>query len=302
MKYRQIIKQSLSITKKQKALWLYGLILAIFPSKGRNLNFRVPADNLSLDQFTPTAQQVVSTVTNFIASIPVSTWVLLGTTILITSLIFFLLRLFINQWALGSLIGGITLALDKTPPTVRSASVIGLKSAAPLMILKIIPWFIYWFIVILAFALAIPIFNNAPFLIKILVGIFLSIAAFTYFTAGLFFMITAMIISQRAIVIKGFRFIPAWKFAVKIVKTNWRVLLSQLLINLILKLALFMFWLTILGLLIFFGFFLYRQTIGFFIVFVTFSLLSFISLSIWLTSVVKVFFESIWTIIYHKIT
>ena len=309
--YKKILKQSFQLTATQKPLWLYGLIAAVF-SGSRGVNLQSLADlpqampstdtvNFGVDRYLALAETALVKIGESLARVPRPAWFVLGTTVFVTSTIYFLLHLFISQWALGALLSGINLKLNRGRPQIASASALGLKAAVPLMILQILPWFVYWSLALLVLVLAAPIFANAPESIKALVGLFLAAAALIYFTAGLILIVFTLILARRLIVQKSLRFTPAVKIAFKLARTHWRSLLKLGLINLGLTLLIGLAWATVLGLTAALGYAIYRYAQIFIVPFGLVFGPAFILLSFWLRAVTQVFLETNWTLLFNQL-
>jgi hypothetical protein len=311
MKLKTIYESALKLARTQKILWFYGLISAFFSfSFGLSNNFRlnlpsqVPSElNLpQLPDFYLQFKPVFDRTLELISRVPTSTWLLLASSLFITSTLFMILRLFISQWALGSLIAGISLSLSKKPLTIRSCSHLGLKAVLRLIILQILPWFIYWFIPGLFAFLAIPIFTNAPVLIKTFVGIFLALVAIIYFSVGLILVWLSLNLARRVVVFQPLSFSAAWQKAWRLSQKHWRPLLTLGLANLAIKLILVTALAALLAVLVSFGYHLYRfaglkLVLGFAPVLILF----FSLVGLFFSGLLKVFFESSWTIIYRKL-
>ena len=257
--------------------------------------------NFGVDRYLALAETALVKIGESLARVPRPAWFVLGTTVFVTSTIYFLLHLFISQWALGALLSGINLKLNRGRPQIASASALGLKAAVPLMILQILPWFVYWSLALLVLVLAAPIFANAPESIKALVGLFLAAAALIYFTAGLILIVFTLILARRLIVQKSLRFTPAVKIAFKLARTHWRSLLKLGLINLGLTLLIGLAWATVLGLTAALGYAIYRYAQIFIVPFVLVFGPAFILLSFWLRAVTQVFLETNWTLLFNQL-
>ncbi|MFN8472089.1 MAG: hypothetical protein U0822_07865 [Anaerolineae bacterium] len=111
MDFGALLTRSFEITWRHRALWLYGFLLALFGGAGSGLNFRLPGGlpgggSSSTPSTTPIPNvPEVGELGRAISSVPVGVWLTLGAGILCFVLIWIVVSLVIQNVSRGALIG-----------------------------------------------------------------------------------------------------------------------------------------------------------------------------------------------------
>jgi hypothetical protein len=120
MEYGKWIKQSARIARTQKWLWIPASLVASssfsnFQSTLRSAQKYIPKDKPAEEVVKQTSQVLGTTTSNIIqslASVPASVYLLLVFAILAVIIVTIVVRLIINAWAVGALLGGIQIAIS----------------------------------------------------------------------------------------------------------------------------------------------------------------------------------------------
>lgn len=151
MGLKKIYSKSLEVAFKHKALWVIGIVVAVFSGGGfsfqQNLNLR-DTGNLKTAFDSAKFEQLFEYFRNIISSIPIFIWLIFFLSLFLSLVIGFIFTLVVRNWALGSLIGGISEALEEKIVTLKTSSEHGIKSLKNLLWLNIIPWLLYLLILL----------------------------------------------------------------------------------------------------------------------------------------------------------
>lgn len=235
--FGNIISRSIEITKKNKWLWVYGLMLASvagnFGSGGggggsstkdsplKNLPKEIPSD---LPQKTSQVLgAATSTLRTWFENIPISTWILVGLMVLLVILLWIVISWIIRSWAAASLIYGIDLAENNNEVTLMSTSKKGMTKVKHLIFYSLISALITLATILTCIffvGIGYIIFNFAPLVQKIwlvlsLIVSFLSIIVLMV----IYSMIT--VYSERLIVLRNFSPWQAWRKGLSLSKNNF---------------------------------------------------------------------------------
>lgn len=143
--YSGILKKSWNTTFKNKWLWVYGLVLAIFAGgfgsggSSGNLGSAVNNDSFKnlpnaipsgapLRDTTQVLGKSINVLTDWISQIPALIWIVVGIGILIAILFRMIVTWVVTSWAKGALIGGLNDALDDKEVTLINTTRYGIAS------------------------------------------------------------------------------------------------------------------------------------------------------------------------------
>jgi len=222
--YGQILHKSWAITKKNKWLWVFGLILATFSSSGggsfnlgnsfnskdiSSSNFKISNRYLSADQYL----FMVNAIENWFLSIPISTWITLGISIFVLMLVGIVISTVISSWVQASLISGIATAHEDKPVTLTSASAVGFAKFGQLIIFGLIN-----FGLVIVATLALIVLGILAATISPIVAILIMVPGAIFFIAGVVLLAFISLYAQRLIVLKNLSPWAAWKKSLNLTK------------------------------------------------------------------------------------
>lgn len=142
----EVLSKSFKYTKDNKALWFYGVLLAIFSGGGGNFS------NYQVDEKDA----------NFFSNFGTITWVIFGVVILVFLILFIILGTIIANWSEGAIINGTEMLESGKPITRKEIGKIGKRTVWNLIILNaIIPMLIIIVLVILI-VLGVFLFSAIP--------------------------------------------------------------------------------------------------------------------------------------------
>ncbi len=209
----EIYKKAFEIVKKNKILWIFGLILAVFTGGGSNFNFRFSGD--LFDLINPSkhssSTSALSTINplfeyfkNLFLSIPIYHYAPLIIGIIIAIVLGIVYSVIVNSWARGAAIGAINDAYDQKQVTLREGSVHGLKNLKNMVWLSVVPYLLY--VIVLAISIVISILLIAVggeiIILRIIGGLLIAIVIFFAVVAGLGIS-ASQIWAQRVVILEG---------------------------------------------------------------------------------------------------
>ena len=242
--YSVFISKTIEVIKKNKWLFVYGFVLAIFSSGSSTSNFRLPnGDNLpNLKDSIPSdlpeeTSQVLGAYTSqlldWVGSVSLYTWVVLVLGIIFLVLFGVTIRVILTAWATGGLIGGLDLAFRGNLVTLKNSVNHALANIKGLVVFGFISLLIF-----LGLSLALVSFwGIIYFLIQnvealksfwVIVGSVVGIVAF-FLMFVFYLMIEAY--AQRLIVLKGYKPWLAWKKALSLSRSSFLPTLVMGIIN-----------------------------------------------------------------------
>lgn len=229
MDYSAILRRSWELTKKNKWLWIYGLVLAVFGGGGGSggggswsPDKNTPSIPSNLPKNLPEKTSKVlgdatSALQSWFSTVPIQTWILLGIGVLLLVLVGIIIGLVIQNWAKGGLIAGFDEADNEKIPTLRGTSQKGIASMKNLLLFSIISFFVA-FGLIIGFFLITAILVGGGYLlfgfskqiqtIWLILGI---IAAVLTFVVLVMLLVMIGIYADRLIVLENAAPWAAWK-------------------------------------------------------------------------------------------
>ncbi|OGC92987.1 hypothetical protein A3D85_03320 [Candidatus Amesbacteria bacterium RIFCSPHIGHO2_02_FULL_47_9] len=220
--YSRILKRSWQLSWKNKWLWVYGLILAIFGGSGgsgggagfSSSDFKELINSRPLPDTSEPASQVLGMATNAIAdwfkSVPLSIWLILAIGLILLLTIGFTVGLIIRAWAKAALISALHQADSDQSVNLVSTSPSGLTSLKSLIIYGILVSLIALAGVLVLLSLGSAALVLKDSLSQLVIAVFLVALVLSF----LFFMILlgfTNIYAERLIVLKNFSPWAAWK-------------------------------------------------------------------------------------------
>ena len=246
--FSKIVKRTYRLIKKNKWLFVYGLVLATVASGGNYSSFRLPSDSLKdLDNVPQNLPQETSKVlgvftsmfTEWVSTVTWQRWVFLAFVVLAVMLTSIVIRMVMTGWAKGALIGGFDRAYSDQPVDLKNTTKIGFSSAKNLIIFSVLAGLITFGIIVglillwLVILFVVGNFETLKLIWTIVGGI-----------AGIFTLIFSIIIltmvniyAERLIVLRGFKPMDAWKKALSISRSNFLMTFLMGLINSIMSTA-----------------------------------------------------------------
>lgn len=231
--YGKILKRSIELTRRSKWLWVYGLALAAFGSAGSggsggggssstpDIPKDVPQD--LPEKTTYVLGQATSLIKDWLTSVPLSLWILVGTGIFLLILIWIGISWVIQSWAKGALIAGIEDADHDQKVTLLSTSPKGIAKIKHLILLGLVS-----FGILVMIALVGTLGGLLLFLLQNLVGtvgmillfIWILVLAATFFIMLIYASILG-IYAERLIVLKNHTPWQAWKKGLKMARRHF---------------------------------------------------------------------------------
>lgn len=243
--YYKIIQRSFEIVKKNKALWVFGLVLATvtsggfsgggsYTSSGKTENLKKifeqkeklpkPVTEKLSQVLGLATQNSYQFLTDILSSIPLSFWLVLILSIILAILFSLILRIFLTNWAKGALFYLATDADKGEEVTLEKGSDYGRKHWLNLFIFDLILWASFFLIsfsilIILFLFLLIPVIG--PFIFVLLLVIF-----FFVFTASAIFLTVWSVLGELMIVLEDLTYKTALSFSLELTKkVFWQTLL-----------------------------------------------------------------------------
>ena len=251
----EILEKSWKITFKNKALWLFGLVLTgLGGSLGSGLRFgqnfssqdlkkiEVFTPNYLPDQYGQSWQQAQfvfqkagNLLQDFFKNIPSAVIFWLAAGITVSVLMAITVSLFLKAWSKTAIIYGVESTGQSKKFTIKQGSDKGIFHAKQMIKLSIFPWLIYLIVIIIFSAASAPIYASAPDFIKVLTTIFLSIAGFFYFALVSLALMFSQNLAERLVVFKNMSWLQAVLTGWQFVKSNIKDVLLLGFVNLILS-------------------------------------------------------------------
>lgn len=236
MDYSKIIKRSWYLTWKNKWLWVCGLVLSAFSSSmyrgggsgpSTSSPSSTPTPNFDPNDIKEKTSYVLGTTTNnitdWLASVPVSSWVLIGTLVLLLIILGIVCSLVLRSWAKGALILGFEDAEKEIEVNLKTISPYGLANIKNLILYGIIAGVMSFLIImalILVFGLIYLITSFMGNLGTVLLIIF-AIFAFIFLIYLLLIFSMIHVYAERLITIYSYTPWEAWKKGVALSRHNF---------------------------------------------------------------------------------
>ena len=251
--YGKIISRSWEITKKNKWLWIYGLILAAAGGGGNfsgggggGGNFQASPsgtlkDNLTAipSGFVDNATQVLGATTNALMewffSVSPLTWILVVIAVVFSVLFLVIIGVILQNWAKGALIAGLQMAANNETVTLLNTSPRGISSLKNLIIYSSIEFLVFLVLAILSLLLIGLFFllGTVSPVMAVVVTILGAIVGGLTLIVVLLLLAMVNIYAQRLIVIKGYSPWQAWKQALAMSKKSFLETIVMGIINLV---------------------------------------------------------------------
>ena len=238
----EIYQKAWEITKKHKALWVFGMALAAF-SGSNSFNFSRSFDSSNFKSLDKTeegtdgmldsavkgvqsirgaADTSFDSLKEIASQIPASTWIILSVCFTIAIIIGIIISLVAKNWAKGALIAGIDNAETKGRVWFTESSKLGLSKVKQLIkvelltfILVLIPIFPISILIVTSLVLKIEL--SQPFLIMLAVGAFI-LVALSLIAISMLSMSFPW--AQRLIALENFKAVEAVKQGYRIARKN----------------------------------------------------------------------------------
>lgn len=236
MDYSKIIKRSWYLTWKNKWLWVCGLVLSAFSGSmyrgggsgsGSSSPSTSPTPNFDPSDIKEKTSYVLGAATNnlsdWLASVPVSNWVLIGTLVLLLIILGIVCSLVLRSWAKGALILGFEDAEKEIEVSLKTISSYGLANIKSLILYGIISGVMSFLItvaLILVFGLVYfitTLLGNLGTVLLIILGIF----AFIFLIYLLLIFAMVNVYAERLITIHSFSPWEAWKKGIVLSRHNF---------------------------------------------------------------------------------
>ncbi|HLE49150.1 MAG TPA: hypothetical protein VI819_03945 [Patescibacteria group bacterium] len=238
--YSKYIKTSFEIVKKYKWLWILGFILSSSTGAGsyrianslsdsienpQNLEMENP---LKPDENLPDmANSVLGTFTgnlrDWAVSIPIGTWVLIALLTLLLIILGISVSLLITNWAKGSLIAGLDMALTKKEtPTLENTSPQGIKRLKNLIYFSLLLGLLsFGLVTVIPMVWAVIFYILKSFeILKTLWIIIGGISSVILFFAAIMLLTISRIYAERLIVLENYSPTKAWSTAIRMGKNS----------------------------------------------------------------------------------
>lgn len=237
--YGEMIKRSIEVVKKNKWLLVYGLVLSSVSGSGggggggNGTSFLSEIENLKEspqsipEDITNSTKQVLGSYTNTIIdwfnSVSPLVWIMLIFAITAAIIFAIIIGLIIRNWAKGSLISGVQLALQDQQVNLKNSSPRGLAKLKDLIKLSVITTIIPLLILataLISWIIAYFLFQYITFL-KILWIILGAIAAFLVFFLMIIAISMITVYAERLIMLYDHKPWSAFKEGFVISKQNF---------------------------------------------------------------------------------
>jgi hypothetical protein len=187
-----LYRQAWQIVKTHKILWIFGMVAAATSGgfRGNFSNFgNLNKQSTATSHTTPSVPAMADSfhaigqaVMQLFSHVPVWIYGLLIIEFIVTIIFGFVILYIYQQWALGSLLAGVQLAIEKKPVSIEESSTVALHRLPTLLWLGFVPGVC---LIIVFFVLGIPliaglILGNAA--IKIITGILLTLVILAWIT------------------------------------------------------------------------------------------------------------------------
>ncbi len=248
--YKNIIKRSWNLTKKNKWLWVYGLALAIFGGGGSSfrggsggrldgVKNKVPQDLPDKEQVLGAVSGSASQVKDWFFAKPVSLWVLLVLALIFIIVVFAVVFWVARSWAKAGLIYGMDRADKEEEVTLADTSPTAISYIKKLLLFAFFLGGSFLFFIIFFIAQKLPIFYL--FIIILVLAMI----------AVLVILALMGIYADRLIVLLNYEPWPAWKRSFTMVRQNFTSTIRMGCLNQLFGCAAGCLTLLLLGLLLF---------------------------------------------------
>lgn len=238
MDFGKIIRRSWQIVKHHKILWILGMLLGGMgiggTGSGGNFN-RSDLDQLrqktEVSQSLDALSSFVSRVIAVVDRTPLYIWITLSVILLLVIGIGIIIRIYVNNWAEGAVIGLVNGKENEKEITFREGAKYGIKFAKRLILISIVPSLIYLlFILSLIITIVGSLLISVPVL-NIVLPIILGIVLVLFIFLGSLFLALLKTISFRIVVIEDRGCLEAYQQAFMVVKKAFINIIAQGLIN-----------------------------------------------------------------------
>lgn len=246
--YGSLLKRSWEITKKNKWLWIYGVVLVMFAGgysggggggSGGGNSFNLPGgkDLQQPREFPQKAADVLGQATTvlkqWVTAVPATTWIILGLGVAIIIFIWIIIVWVIRSWATAGLILGVADADKGQPVTLLSTSSRAITKIKHLLIFGLISMGLTIGIVLGTFLVALIVWLVLGFMpVLQIVWLILSlITGILGIVVGILLLIMLSIYAERLIVLHNFTPWQAWKRGLSLSKHNFLSTLVMGIIN-----------------------------------------------------------------------
>lgn len=221
--FESTIERSFKAPWKHKALWFYGILLAIFAAGGSLPNLGDSADEKQMQK-----------VGNSLSSVPVQTWIIIGAVVAVVVLTFVVIGLIVSSWSQAALVNGAILLNEGKDFTRKE---IGQTGKGPVWRLIKLNFFIPLLII-----LAILIYSGLILGVSLVIGgeiggifgIVLGIASILVIVPFLIYYGIVWLMASRFVVTEEIGAFQSLKKAQDLLKGNfWMTFLLSLVANLI---------------------------------------------------------------------
>lgn len=242
-----LYSQSFQIVKKNKTLWLFGLILSGLTSFNLSQNFDPSEMNLNPTQWISSQNVATSsanlstpaTQTPFNDSIyqlfinqNYGLYTLIGLEIIGIVIIAITVSLIFSAWIQACMLNATEQAIDEHHPTIASSSKPSMASIGSIIWLDTIPWIIFCLIIAAGYLIGIPGVFYTDWPIKIFFIVLLT-ATIGFTLHGLFVLTLVSIWAKRLVVIYHYNAFNSFKKSYQLVRLYfWKMLLLGLINNL----------------------------------------------------------------------
>lgn len=161
----EIYKRSFEIVRKNKWLWVFGMMLVATSGASFSGNFQsfgnvsksfnqssTPGSGITPDFSVFTT--VFSSIMNVFSQVPVSAYATLGISVVIAIILGVIIALVVVSWAQGAAIGAINDGYNNKPVTLRAGSLYGIRSFKRIIWLLIVPGLLYFLAIIIPFIIS----------------------------------------------------------------------------------------------------------------------------------------------------
>lgn len=237
--FGKIIKRSWEIVKKNKILWILGMLLggASFGGgggsgfDGSNFSKLRNSGSVQTNQLASTIESFFDKVLSVINQIPLYIWLIIIITVIIVVLLGIIINIYVNNWAEGAVIGLVNGAEKGEEISFRKGASYGIRFAKRLILISIVPSLIY-FLILITFGLltALSLFFPVPVL-NIILAIVFGLALLFFMLVGSLFLSLLKIISFRIVVVEDKDYLEAYKKAFIFVKKAFIEIIIQGVLN-----------------------------------------------------------------------
>ena len=240
--FRKIIKRSWEIIKKNKILWILGMLLggASVGSGGGGSGYDFDSSDVDKiknsdfvdgDQLTSAIDSFLTSLSEVIAKIPPYIWILIIVTLISVIILGIIVKIYLNNWAEGAVIGLVNGAEKGEEISFRKGAIYGIRFAKRLVLISIVPGLIY-FLILIAFGLLIVFSLLFPVpVLNIILAIIFGFILIFFMLIGSLFLSLLKIISIRIVVVEDKDYLEAYKEAFTFVKKAFLEIIIQGVIN-----------------------------------------------------------------------